>query len=278
MVLHKGGSAEYHTISQSLKYILEKEGIKSLWNGNGANVMRVIPNYGLRFSFNDRARELVVKLTEPGVEKSSQHKMSKMQLFLAGSLAGMGQITITYPGEVLFTRLSLSGSAVSNAVRYSGIWHCLTDTLRSEGPRALYNGYLPTMLTGVPYVALQMSCYELFQRSLLRVEQNVTGNSHSGGTVAKLAAGALAGLVAQTVTFPGDVVRKRMQSDGMGGKPKTYNGLWHATQMIWEKEGLAGFFKGVKVNTWRCLPEGAIMFFVFDGLKRVLDIAKYDQK
>ncbi len=54
MVLASGAKAEYGGIAQSLKLMLEREGVKSLWNGNGANVLRVIPNYGLRFSFNDK--------------------------------------------------------------------------------------------------------------------------------------------------------------------------------------------------------------------------------
>lgn len=54
MVLAKGTSAEYGGILQSFGKVLQREGWRSLWNGNGANVMRVIPNYGLRFSFNDK--------------------------------------------------------------------------------------------------------------------------------------------------------------------------------------------------------------------------------
>ncbi len=156
--------------------------------------------------------------------------LSKFELFLAGSLAGIGQITITYPAEVIFTRLALSGAATS-PIKYSGILDCLRHTIRSEGPRALYNGYLPTILSGTPYVALQMSCYEIFQRSMPKDEAGLP-------TVAsKLVAGAGAGIVAQTVTFPGDVVRKRMQSDGMGGKPKVYTGLVDAMRKIYQKEG-----------------------------------------
>lgn len=198
--------------------------------------------------------------------------LSKFELFLAGSLAGVAQITLTYPAEVVFTRLAMSGAAIST-VKYTGIVDCFVRTVRTEGVRALYNGYVPTLISGVPYVALQMSCYEIFQRAL--AGEGAGGNP---STAAKLAAGAGAGLVAQTLTFPGDVVRKRMQSDGMGGQPKAYTGLVDAVRKIHAKEGIAGFFGGVRVNSWRCLPEGAIMFYTFDSLKRLLGIAQFDTK
>lgn len=41
---------------------------------------------------------------------------------------------------------------------------------------------------------------------------------------------------------------------------------------------LRGFFDGVRVNSWRCLPEGAIMFVVFDMMKKGLNISQYDAK
>lgn len=155
--------------------------------------------------------------------------MSGAELFLSGSLAGMGQITITYPGEVIFTRLSVSGASTS-PVKYKGIIDCLSTTVRTEGVRALYNGYLPTMLSGVPYVALQMGTHELLQR-------NIKGNKAQATVPERLVAGAGAVLVAQTVTFPGDVVRRRMQSDGMGGRQKEYSGLMDAMKKIYRREG-----------------------------------------
>ncbi len=356
--------APYTGIFQSIKTILQREGLRSLWNGNGANVLRVIPNYGLRFSLNDKAREVVAALRGYTPSFGNPVILTKPELFLAGSMAGTVQITITYPAEVVFTRLTLNGSSIA-ATRYTGILDCIARTWAHEGVRAFYNGYSATLLSGVPYVALQMSCYEIFQRALAagvaswegrgdaaaaaaaraavtddavikaaegtalptaapapedkvptlihthannatsaataaaaaataaadsdgrtgsgaRAEQSAraaaaASASPMGATsvATKLIAGAAAGLVAQNLTFPGDVVRKRMQSDGMGGKPKVYRGLMHACVTIAKKEGFKAFFDGAKVNSWRCLPEGAIMFLVFDLMKQALRIDQY---
>uniref|UniRef100_A0A0A9YPS1 Calcium-binding mitochondrial carrier protein SCaMC-1 n=1 Tax=Lygus hesperus TaxID=30085 RepID=A0A0A9YPS1_LYGHE len=128
-------------------------------------------------------------------------------------MAGVGQITLTYPGEVIFTRLALNGSKLYTGPRYSGILDCVGKSISMDGFASLYNGYLITLLSGTPYVALQMSIYEMTQRTLLH-------NLDPGSLLyipCKLIAGATASIIAQTVTFPGDVIRRRLQSDGMGG-------------------------------------------------------------
>jgi hypothetical protein len=39
--------------------VVKEEGPKALFKGNGANVIRIIPNYALKFSFNDTFKEMV---------------------------------------------------------------------------------------------------------------------------------------------------------------------------------------------------------------------------
>lgn len=259
---------QYVGIVQSLQHMIKHEGVRSLWNGNGANCLRVIPNYGLRFMFNDRSREFLVNWKG----KSIAEPLSRSELFLAGAMAGTGQITITYPFEVIFTRLAVSGSKLHTGPKYRGIVDCFLKTVTKEGPRALYNGYLVTLFSGTPYVALQMSVYEALHRMMPKAANG------DPPILAKLSCGSMAVIIAQTATFPGDVVRKRMQSDGMGGQKKAYSGVWNAMKTIYQKEGWRAFFDGLKVNTWRCIPEGAIMFVTFDAMKKFMNISQYDKK
>ena len=77
----------------------------------------------------------------------------------------------------------------------------------------------------------------------------------------RLGAGALAGLVAQSITYPLDVVRRRMQVQiavaprnaskvrTAGPQPDIYTGVLQATRQIYHTEGLAGLYKGLVRNT-----------------------------
>ncbi len=50
---------KYTTMNQATLKIFREEGVRGLWAGNGANVLRVIPVYALKFSFNDSFKDLV---------------------------------------------------------------------------------------------------------------------------------------------------------------------------------------------------------------------------
>jgi len=236
-------------------YVLNNEGISSFWKGNGANVLRVVPNYALKFSFNDKFREMV---SQPG---QKVNELSFWQMFTAGASAGMFQIIMTYPLEVVRTRLSL-GDAFGMGVKYLGIFDCFMKIAATEKLVGLYKGLAPTLIAGIPYVGLEMTFYELFKRVL------IPEGSDSHDTLKKLASGALAGLFAETIVFPGDTVRKRMQTNGIGGNAPVYKSTLHCFKKIWKNEGARGFYRGLSANIVRCVPGAAIQFASYEWIKK----------
>lgn len=90
-------------------------------------VLRVIPVYGLKFSFNDSFKAVVAG--------PARKTLTVGQLLTVGTLSGLFQTIITYPLETLRTRLSLG--AEQGGVRYAGIVDCVRQMVRSEGAGAL---------------------------------------------------------------------------------------------------------------------------------------------
>jgi hypothetical protein len=125
-----------------------------------------------------------------------------------------------------------------------------------------YKGFVPTIWSATPYVALQMTFYDLWKGAL--------GGYIGDNVFEKILCGALSGLFAQTVTFPGDVIRRRMQVQGAGGEQRLYHTTWQCCVGTYRKEGYRGFFKGLSVNVIRCLPGAGIQFAVYDTLKSLL--------
>jgi len=124
-----------------------------------------------------------------------------------------------------------------------------------------FKGFAPTMLSGAPYTGIQMTSYEMIKRM---------GPGAGEGILWQLVAGAASGLLAQTVTYPGDTVRRRMQNNGAGGSERVYKNSWHCTKQIWTKEGLQGFFKGSWSNTLRAVPAAAFQFAAYEFFKKQL--------
>lgn len=89
---------------------------------------------------------------------------------------------------------------------------------------------------------------------------------------ALLACGSLAGIASQTLCYPLDTVRHRMQADGLGGSARVYSGAWDCVRLMAKKEGARGFFRGWLLNTLRALPGAATQFAVFDSVKRLLSV------
>eukprot|EP01091_Cochliopodium_minus_P005865 TRINITY_DN15759_c0_g1_i1.p1 TRINITY_DN15759_c0_g1~~TRINITY_DN15759_c0_g1_i1.p1 ORF type:complete len:303 (-),score=66.20 TRINITY_DN15759_c0_g1_i1:4-912(-) len=248
------GVVKYTSIGGTIMTIIKEEGVLQLWKGNGANVVRIIPVYALKFSLNDTFRDLVRRPNQ------NINEMEIHQMMLSGSLAGLFQNTLTYPLEVIRTRLTL-GEGLSS-IKYNGIIHCFRHTVQHEGVKSLYKGIVPTWISGAPYVGLQMTFYDIYQRMLPKPE-----NSPFLSIATKLLAGALAGLTAQSLTYPGDTLRRRMQTNGIGGEERKYKHTWDAVVKIYRQEGIGAFYKGISANSVRCIPEAALQFFFYDLFK-----------
>jgi solute carrier family 25 phosphate transporter 23/24/25/41 len=123
------------------------------------------------------------------------------------------------------------------------------------------------MLTGSPYVGLQMTCYDLLNRPLPKYIDDPFVMQ-----LAKLMTGATAGIIAQTVTYPGDTVRRRMQTNGMGGEARLYSNSWDCLVKVVRNEGVGMLFAGSFANVVRGIPGAAIQFWAYDGVKLLLGI------
>jgi Mitochondrial carrier protein len=118
---------KYTGIMQTMVLVTKEEGPLALWKGNGANVLRVIPVYGLKFAFNDTFKSMVAGPTKK--------KLTTSELLWVGTLAGLFQTILTYPLETVRTRLSLG--AEQGGVHYKGIGDCFKQMVKTEGVSGL---------------------------------------------------------------------------------------------------------------------------------------------
>lgn len=117
---------KYTGIAQALRVVTLEEGFAALWKGNLANVLRVVPVYGLKFAFNDSIKAAVAG--------PSKRALDMRDLLWIGTLAGLLQTALTYPLETVRTRLTLGPE---QGVRYAGIADCFRQMARTEGAAGL---------------------------------------------------------------------------------------------------------------------------------------------
>jgi len=253
-----GTSRKYVGVWQTCRLIVQEEGFLALYKGNGANITRIIPVYALKFMFNDSIRDLIRR---PG---QGVHDMDVNQLLAAGCLAGLFQSVLTCPLEVVRTRLTMGAGL--GRLQYKGIMDCGRRIVVEEGASGLYKGLGAILITAAPYVGLQMTFYDLFKGVFPKNEKGKSSIWWS------LLAGASAGLCAQTITYPGDTIKRRMQANGVAGSPRVYQGTFHCIKLVFQQEGWRAYYKGLRANVIKCLPEAAIQFATYDLIKAALGL------
>lgn len=69
------------------------------------------------------------------------------------------------------------------------------------------------------------------------------------------------------VTYPLDVLRRRMQMRGQMGDRYPYHNSMHAVITIYRVEGVGGFYKGMLPNLLKVAPLVAITFITYEFTK-----------
>lgn len=228
----------YTSIWNSFGFIyIHEGGIRGFYRGNYSNITRIIPSYMIKFPLNDTYKKYF------GIRNDEPHK-----LFLSGTFAGLTQVTCTYPLDIMRTRMSLDHYMTSNYNKYTT---CAYNIARTEGFRGFYKGFSSSLLTYPIYVGLQFSIYN-----------NLKEECHP------LLAGATAGMVAQTVAYPGDTVKRQLQLNGLDNTKSKYNGLWSCIKLMYKQYGIRGYYAGLGVNILKAAPEAAIQFYVYEFVKK----------
>jgi solute carrier family 25 phosphate transporter 23/24/25/41 len=114
-----------------------------------------------------------------------------------------------------------------------------------------------------PLVAINFTTYE-------RLKQHAREFTDSKEVPVsfRLACGGLAGAIAQTVTYPLDVLRRRLQSSGLLGF--NYTGVLDAATRMYHEEGPRSFYRGLLPNYLKVVPAISVSFVVYEAMQSLL--------
>ncbi|KAH0778467.1 hypothetical protein KY290_004894 [Solanum tuberosum] len=200
----------------------------------------------------------------------------------AGACAGIIAMSATYPMDMVRGRLTVQTE--NPPYQYRGMFHALSTVLREEGPRALYKGWTPSVIGVIPYVGLNFAVYESLKDWLVKTKPFGLVDNSELGVVTRLACGAAAGTVGQTVAYPLDVIRRRMQmvgwshaasivtGDGRSKAPLEYTGMIDAFRKTVKYEGVRALYKGLVPNSVKIVPSISIAFVAYEQVKDLLGV------
>nr|XP_019936163.1 PREDICTED: mitochondrial coenzyme A transporter SLC25A42-like [Paralichthys olivaceus] len=225
-----------------------KDGLLSLWRGNSATMVRVMPYAAIQFCSHDQYKRQL------GNYYGYQGKaLPPFPRFLAGSLAGTTAAMLTYPLDMVRARM-----AVTAREMYCNIMHVFVRISQEEGVKTLYRGFTPTILGVIPYAGITFFTYETLKK--LHTEKTKRSQPYP---YERLAFGACAGLIGQSASYPLDVVRRRMQTAGVTGS--SYSTILGTMRAIITQEGVIhGLYKGLSMNWLKGPIAVGISFTTFD--------------
>ncbi|XP_014246773.1 graves disease carrier protein isoform X2 [Cimex lectularius] len=255
-------------VFSGIKEVVQRESLLALYKGNGAQMVRVFPYAATQFT----AFELYTQVFNSFL--GSKSHLSKL---LAGSSAGATAVLLTYPLDTIRARLAFQ---ITGGETYTGIIHAATSIFQHEGGiKGLYRGFVPTLCGMIPYAGLSFYCFEMLKLCCMKYIPDLTcvpSSNNTGGLVllipAKLVCGGLAGSIAQSIAYPMDVTRRRMQLAMMD--PATYKygmGMVQTLLLIYKENGIfRGLYRGMSINYLRAMPMVAVSFSVYELMKQAL--------
>uniref|UniRef100_A0A8C5N1E0 Calcium-binding mitochondrial carrier protein SCaMC-1-like n=1 Tax=Gouania willdenowi TaxID=441366 RepID=A0A8C5N1E0_GOUWI len=238
------------------KQMIAEGGLKSLWRGNGINVMKIAPETSIKFMAYEQYKKL---LTSEG-KKIETHKR-----FMAGSMAGATAQTAIYPMEVLKTRLTLRKTG-----QYAGMFDCAKKILRKEGVKAFYKGYIPNLLGIIPYAGIDLAVYESLKNSWLSYHPKDSANP---GILVLLGCGTISSTCGQLASYPLALVRTRMQAQA-SLDASDQSSMSSLIRKILAKDGFFGLYRGILPNFMKVIPAVSISYVVYEYTKTGLGISK----
>ncbi|NXD93659.1 S2548 protein, partial [Chaetorhynchus papuensis] len=192
---------------------------------------------------------------------------SLSDMTVASLVAGVISVGIGTPVELVKIRLQMQTqpytkesvklkSTVPGSPVYRGPIHCFRTILQKEGIAGVYRGNVAMLLRDVPGYYAYFIPYAMFC-DWITPDGSISPNPSSIWV-----AGGVAGAVSWAVCTPMDVVKSRLQADGV--YLNQYKGTLDCMLQSYQNEGIKVFFRGLMVNTVRGFPSSAAMFLGYE--------------
>ncbi|KAI7863849.1 mitochondrial carrier domain-containing protein [Spinellus fusiger] len=273
--------------------IIQFSGVRGLFQGHSATLLRIFPYASIKFIAYEQYRALLMPT------KKSENSARQ---FVAGSLAGVTSVLFTYPLDLIRVRLAFEVKQgemqkTSLLITCKQVYH---EPAAKNGwihwnIFNFYRGFVPTLAGMIPYAGVSFWTYHKVTqfcryhpmaiphtRTHPTLDFDPTRNDLTASqrrqlekpdltTWAELFCGGISGLVAQTSSYPLEVIRRRMQVGGLYN-PDIFFGFMSTVKEIYHTKGFKGFYVGLTIGYIKVVPMVAVSFAVYEKMKHALDI------
>ncbi|KAG2066281.1 mitochondrial carrier [Suillus decipiens] len=239
-------AAVYTGIGNAFTRISSTEGMRALWRGVSSVILGAGPAHAVHFGTYEAIKELA------GGNAAGNQWLATS---LAGASATIASDALMNPFDVIKQRMQVHQS------EFRSVFTALRVVYQKEGLAAFYVSYPTTLMMSVPFTAVQFTVYEHMKKLL-----NPSGDY---SPVTHMIAGGMAGGVAAGATTPLDVAKTLLQTRGTSRDPeiRRVGGMLDAFRIIWRRDGLRGFGRGMSPRVLTHMPSNALCWLSYEFFK-----------
>lgn len=248
----------YKGIIDCFSRVSREQGFFTLWRGNFANVLRYFPTQALNFAFKDSYKRLFLE----GVKKDEQFWRFFAGNLASGGAAGATSLIFVYPLDYARTRLAVDVGKGPESREYQGLVHCLTKTVKSDGPVGLYRGFIVSVQGIIIYRAAYFGVFDTVKTLVSKDPKNM--NFFIAWAIAQVVT-----VSSGILSYPWDTVRRRMMMQS-GRTDVLYKNTADCWKKVVKQEGFGALYKGALSNVFRGTG-GALVLALYDEIKKYVD-------
>lgn len=282
------GKAHYSSTLDCFKQTIQNDGYRGLYRGLSMPMVGAMFENAILFVSFSKASD-AVRLWR-GLSKDSE--LDIQGVMTAGALSGAVTSFVLTPIELIKCRLQvqtayspslstptgkigLSSGPLANTPMHrkahtaavpvtvtrpqpQSITSMMREIYQTKGLRGFWRGQFSTLLRESGGSCCWFSIYEGSLRHL-----RPSGTTKKENTEGQLMlSGALAGVGYNTLFFPFDTIKSRMQTNASSSD------FTEVVKEIWRRHGVRGYFKGWGITVARAAPSNALIFWVYESLSR----------
>ncbi|KAF2400077.1 mitochondrial carrier [Trichodelitschia bisporula] len=259
-------TTQYSNALDCATQIWKKEGPLAFYKGTLTPLIGIGACVSVQFGGFHYARR-ILEQRNAAANPALPPTLSYGQYYLAGAFAGVTNSVLSGPIEHVRIRLQTQPHGAGRL--YDGPLACIR-TLSRPGNggvlRGLYRGQAVTVLREAQAYGVWFLAYE-YMMNLDAARNKIERREVPTWKVALY--GGLAGEALWLASYPFDVVKSKMQSDGLGSGMR-YKSMRDCFGQTWRAEGLRGFWKGIGPTLLRAMPVSAGTFAVAEVTMRFI--------